>query len=70
VLGKGWDGLLGLQKGLGLFPDTLAFVGLIEHALGQWHLAVVDEGVDLLLDDGDEVLRIFSGNVEVFEVFV
>jgi hypothetical protein len=50
----------------GFFPGRFAFDGFVEDVGLEFDVGVVHEGVQLLINEGDVVFGILSGEVEVF----
>lgn len=67
---KGPEGLLVDEELSCIFPDSLALNGLIDNVLGKFDVHVVNEGIDVLIDQGKVVLGVLPRQVDVLQDFL
>jgi len=62
-----FEWLLLIDELSGVLPHTFALDGLIDDIGGEFHVDVVDEGVEMLIDEIEIVLGVLSGQIDVLE---
>jgi hypothetical protein len=61
------EGLLLKQKGFGFLPSTFTLDRLVIDIWLQLNIDLIDEGIELLFDEANVILRILPGEVDILQ---